>query len=77
MPEVRAVALAICSKKLVALCSDNHLRVWDCHSATPLKGIYIERAGEPISLSFSKESEYLLVGTSTGIILGYDAASLG
>ena len=77
MPEVRAISLAAGSKKLVAICSDNHLRVWDCDSCAVLKAINIERSGELTCLSFSKESEYLLVGTSTGVVLGYDAKSLG
>ena len=41
MPEVRAEALAIGSNKLVALCSDNHLRVWDSQSCQSLKSIHI------------------------------------
>lgn len=77
MPEVRATALAITNRKLVAICSDNHLRVWDCDSCAPLKAIYVERLGELTCLSFSKEGEHLLVGTSTGVVLGYDAETLG
>jgi WD40 repeat protein len=73
MPEVRASALAVGGRKLVALCSDNHLRVWDTETTTALKSIYIERSGEPVCLSFSKECEHLLVGTATGLVLGYDA----
>ena len=77
MPDVRAVSLAIGIRKLVALCSDNHLRVWDCDNCNVLKAIHIDRVGEPTCLSFSKENEHLLVGTSTGVVLGYDAESLG
>jgi len=41
MPEVRVIALAISNPKLVALCSDNHLRVWDNETCAPLKAIYV------------------------------------
>lgn len=50
------LALAIGIRKLVALCSDNHLRVWDCDSCSVLKAIYIERSGEPTYLSYSKSN---------------------
>lgn len=71
------LALAVGNRKLVALCSDCNLRVWDCESGTVLKGIAIERVGEPVCLAFSKEHEHLLVGTASGVVLGYDAHSLG
>lgn len=41
MPEVNVTSLAIGSNKLVALCSDSNLRVWDCDSSSALKGIAI------------------------------------
>jgi hypothetical protein len=37
-PEVFATDLAINNTKLVALCTDYNLRVWDCDTANPLKG---------------------------------------
>lgn len=56
MPEVRVVALAVGGGKLVALCSDCNLRVWDSESGAPLKGISIDKEGEPVCLCFSKEN---------------------
>lgn len=45
LPEARAIALAAFHNKLVALCSDSSLRVWDSDSGSALKGIAIERVG--------------------------------
>lgn len=78
MAEVKTSAIAVGANKLVALCSDSHLRVWDIETATVLKGIALDsRTGEPVCMSFSKEAEHLLVGTNNGVVLAYDAASLG
>ena len=41
MPDVSAISIAVGAGKLVAVCSDNNLRVWDAESASPLKGIAI------------------------------------
>lgn len=30
MPEVSVVAMGVGLNKLIALCSDNNLRIWDC-----------------------------------------------
>jgi hypothetical protein len=45
LPEGRPLALAVSRNKLVALCSDNSLRVWDADSGATLRGIAIENVG--------------------------------
>ncbi len=54
MPEVSVVAMGVGLNKLIALCSDNNLRIWDCQTTASLKGIAIERVGQPTCLAFSK-----------------------
>ena len=58
------------------MCNDSVLRIWDRETTVSLKGILIE-AGMPTCMSFSKNMEYLLVGTRDGYVLGYDGGMLG
>lgn len=76
-PEITALNITVDNNKLVAICKDSNLRVWDIESGNALKGAPIERSGEPTCLSFSKDGEYLLIGTSIGVVQVWDGATLG
>jgi WD40 repeat protein len=76
-PEVLSIGHSVSNSRLVAICNDNNMRVWDCDSGAALKGVVLDRSGEPTCLTFSKDGEYLLIGTSTGTVQVWDGATLG
>lgn len=61
--EVEVVGLALYNKTLVALCSDSVIRMWDVETQNSLRGAAIEGIGRPHCLSFSKDGQYLLIGS--------------
>jgi WD40 repeat protein len=44
-PEVLSICHAVSNNKLVAICNDNNLRVWDSDSGAALKGVSLDRSG--------------------------------
>ena len=75
--DVTPLTLALAPNELVAPCSDNNLRVWDTNTTNPMKGAELSGIGQPTCATFSKDSEYLLIGTSTGVVQVWDGQSLG
>lgn len=53
------------------------MRVWDTETSSPLKGIAIENVGKPLCFAFSKNKNYLLIGTKDGYVQAWDGESLG
>lgn len=74
--ETQATHIATSHKLLVALCSDNVMRVWDRESTNSLRGAAID-VGSPTCLSFSDGMGNLLLGTKEGFIQAWDGESLG
>lgn len=51
-------------KKLIAICSDKTIKVWDIDTYNALKGVTLTEYGKFICLALSKNEDFLLCGTA-------------
>lgn len=75
--EVTINDFLIANRKVVAVCSDKSIKVWDADNYNILKGVTLSEYGAFISIALSKNDEFLICGTSEGYVLGFDAKRLG
>jgi WD40 repeat protein len=75
--ESQVIDFVVCNKRVIAICSDKSIKVWDVDTFNFLKGTSFLEYGNFVSMALSKNDEFLLIGTTEGYVLGYDARKIG